>query len=403
MANEQIELVHITTVPESLVFVAGQVGYMKQHGLVVHVISSPGERLDRFGQREDIPVYAVQMQRRLTPMLDMVALVRIWRHIRRIRPQIVHSHTPKGGLLGMIAAWLAGVPIRIYHVNGLPFMTEKGFRRWLLLRTERISCRLAHQVLCVSHSVRDVAIAEGICLPSKVKVLLGGSSNGVDAAVRFNSSRLSMETRERVRHENGIPADALVIGFVGRIVRDKGIVELVQAWEQLRGAFTNLHLLVVGPFEPQDPVPPNVVDRLRTDPRVHLLGYTGDTPAVYASMDIVVLPSYREGLPNVPLEAAAMGLPVVATQIPGCVDAVQEGVTGTLVPARDADSLAVALRRYLQDEVLRRNHGRAGRERVLRDFGQEAIWAAIFQEYQFWIQGSGTAEKEMNLRWGSRK
>jgi glycosyltransferase involved in cell wall biosynthesis len=183
-----------------------------------------------------------------------------------------------------------------------------------------------------------------------------------------------------LRARLGISPDAAVLGFVGRLVRDKGIAELAAAWGMLRDEFPGAHLVLVGPEEPQDPVPPGTMELLRQDPRVHLVG-PADSAPWYAAMDVLLFPSYREGFPNVPLEAAAMGLPVVATRIPGCVDAVADGETGTLVPPRDAGALAGAVRPYLASPALRSQHGRRGRERALRDFGQEAIWAALHAEY----------------------
>src|SRR5690606_1224468 len=171
-----------------------------------------------------------------------------------------------------------------------------------------------------------------------------GSGNGVDARGRFDPGRLDPGTRERVRERLGIPTGATVVGYVGRIVRDKGVVELVQAWSELRETHPDLHLLIVGPFEPQDPVPEAVARRLREDPRIHPVGLDWNTPPLYTAMDVVALPSYREGFPNVPLEAAAMELAVVATRIPGCVDAVVDGCTGTLVPPRDSCTRAGRLR-----------------------------------------------------------
>ncbi len=374
-------LVQITTVPVSLGFFTGQIGYMKARGFEIQAISSPGADLKKFAEREQVAVHAVEMPRRITPLRDLVAIFRLWRTLRRIRPAIVHAHTPKGGLLGTTAAWLARVPVRIYHMHGLPFTTASGYKRLLLRWSEQVACRLAHQVFCVSHSVREVALAESLCRPEKIKVLLRGSINGVDAAHRFNPANLGQNARKDTRSSHGIPADALVVGFVGRFVRDKGIAELAGAWRTLREEFLALHLLVVGPFEPQDPVPPQVEALLRGDPRIHLTGMVDDTPPLYAAMDIVALPTYREGFPNIPLEAAAMALPVVATRIPGCVDAVEDGVTGTLVPPRDATALADAIRTYLNHPELRRKHGQAGRQRVLRDFRPEAIWEALYQEY----------------------
>ena len=191
---------------------------------------------------------------------------------------------------------------------------------------------------------------------------------------------------------------ALVVGYVGRIVRDKGLVELIEAWRTLRNEFPSLHMLVVGPFEPQDPVPSDVEGILRGTERIHLAGQLEDPSALYAIMDIVVLPSYREGLPLVPLEAAAMALPVVATRIPGCVDAVVDGQTGTLVPPRNAWAVAQAIHRYLEDPALRRRHGLAGRERVVRDFRQEVMWEAIYQEYVRLLREKGLQLPEGSLQ-----
>jgi glycosyltransferase involved in cell wall biosynthesis len=384
-----VRLVHITTVPESLPFFTGQVGYMKSRGFDVQALSSPGKELDRFAATERIFVHAVPMARRITPLRDLMAVVRLRHRLRSLQPHIVHAHTPKGGLLGMIGACLARVPVRMYHIHGLPLMTATGLKRRLLKATERVACALAHQVLCVSHSVRDVAIAERLCPPDKIKVLLHGSVNGVDAVGQFNPRNLSPAARDEVRARYGIAPDALVAGFVGRVVRDKGLTELAQAWQELRAAFPDLHLLIVGPFEPQDPLPVEVEALLRSDPRVHLAGECGNVAPLYAAMDLLVLPTYREGLVIVALEAAAMELPIVATRIPGCVDAVQDGVTATLVPVRDAVALEAAVRRYLGDPELRRRHGQAGRQLVLRDFAQPVLWEALYQEYTRLLRDRG--------------
>ena len=383
-----VKLLHITTVPMTLGFLSGQVGYMKARGFEINALSSPGELLEKFAQREQVPVHAVEMPRRITPLQDIVAILRLWQCISQIRPQIVHAHTPKGGLLGTIGAWLARVPVRIYHMRGLPLMTATGYKRWLLWWSEKIACLLANQVFCVSHSLQEVALSEGLCPAAKIKVLLGGSSNGVDATGKFNPAHTDI-LRQETRKKYGIPADALVVGFVGRIVRDKGITELAAAWETLREEFPNLHLLLVGPFEPQDPVSPEVEDFLKSDSRIHLAGMDWNTPPLYAAMDIFTLPTYREGFPNTPLEAAAMQLPVVATRIPGCIDAVQDGVTGILVPPQNAEALADAIRVYVKNQELRCQHGIAGRDRVLLQFRQEAIWEALYQEYIRLLQEKG--------------
>ncbi|MBL0219310.1 MAG: glycosyltransferase family 4 protein [Myxococcales bacterium] len=308
------------------------------------------------------------------------------------RPVVVHAHTPKGGLLGMLAGWVARTPVRIYHMRGLPLETAAGWRRQLLRWTERTSCAAATHVLCVSSSLRAVAIAEHLCAPSKIEVLGSGSGQGVDATGKFDPERVSAETRLATRRKHGLPEDAVVLGFVGRLVRDKGIVELMGAWQLLRQRYPHLHLLLSGVLEERDALPVELVRALSDDPRIHLLGFDWDTPPLYAAMDVVVLPTYREGFPNVPLEAAAMQRPVVATRVSGCVDAVVDGVTGLLVEPRDASELAAALARYIDDPALRAAHGQAGRARVLASFRREILWEATYQLYrelaQTTLQGS---------------
>lgn len=376
-----VRLVHVTTAPQTLSFLHGQVGYLKARGVDVWALSSPGEMLDAFAADEDIPVHGLEMPRRITPLRDLATTARLWCWLRKVRPDIVNAHTPKGGLLGMLGAWLARVPVRVYHMHGLPLMTATGLRRRLLWWSERVSCLLAHQVFCVSASLRDAAVSEGLCRPDKMAVIRHGSINGVDAETSFNPAIVGAPARTATRAGLGIPLDAQVIGFVGRVVRDKGLIELVAAWQTLRAERPELHLVVVGTLEPQDPLPPEAERLLQTDPRVHMAGFHADTPPWYSAMDVVVLPTYREGFGLVAIEAAAMELPVVATLVPGCVDAVQDGVTGTLVPPHDAAALTDAIRHYLVDPELRRRHGLAGRERALLEFRQEDIWEALYAEY----------------------
>jgi glycosyltransferase involved in cell wall biosynthesis len=336
-----------------------------------------------FAAQTGAAVHAVEISRRITPLADLRSLWRLFRLLRRLRPDVVHGHTPKGGLLAMIAAWLCRVPARVYHLHGLPMATATGARRRLLRWCERVSCRLAHQVFCVSSSLRAVALAEGLGGPEKLAVLLNGTINGVDAEGAFNPARLPPNTREAVRGRYGIPTGAPVVGFVGRLARDKGVAELAGAWKGLRAEYPDLHLLVVGPPEPHDRPPAEVEQLLHGDGRVH---WTDEVeiaymPRFYRAMDVLALPTYREGFGTVLLEAAAMELPVVATRIPGCVDAVRDGETGTLVPARDAGALAEAVRGYLNDGALRRRHGEAGRARALRDFRPQDMSEALYREY----------------------
>lgn len=366
----------------SLVFLRGQVEFMRSRGLDVHVMTSPGQYLERFAQEEGAQAHAIPMERRITPLKDLVSLFRIVGALRRVKPDVVHASTPKGGLLGTIAARMAGVPVVIYHIRGLAFTGGGTVQRTLLKTTERIAAKLAHRVLCVSKSVRDEAVAEGIVAWEKTVVLGAGSSNGVAAQTRFNPALVAPGTREAIRKQFGIPQDAVVVGFVGRLVKDKGVVELADAWESVSRKHPNAWLLIIGPWEPRDPVPQATREKLESGSQIAFAGEQEEMAPFYSAMDLVALPTYREGFPNVPLEAAAMQLPSVVTQVTGCVDAVVHGVTGTIVPPRDVASLADAISAYVENGELRRRHGNSGRERVLREFEPKAVWNALHDEYR---------------------
>jgi glycosyltransferase involved in cell wall biosynthesis len=205
----------------------------------------------------------------------------------------------------------------------------------------------------------------------------------VDAAQRFNPARIDNTQIRALRSKYGIPVDSPVIGFVGRIARDKGIAELAQAWSLIRRRWENARLLVIGAVETEAPVSGPVLDLLKSDPRVLMTGHVDphNLPVHYSLMRVLVMPSYREGFPNVLLEASAMELPIVATRVTGCVDAVIDGVTGILVSVRDCQAFAHAIERYLRDPNLAQGHGRAGRKRVLEEFQPESIWRLLLDEY----------------------
>lgn len=372
-------LVHITTVPLSLGFVAKQIPFLQERGFDVHAISSPGRYLNDLERELDVTTWAVGMSRSVTPLKDLRAEAQLIDRLRRIQPDIVHAHTPKAGLLGMLAATACKVPVRLYHMRGLLIPTATGRRRALLAAAETTSCHLAHRVICQSESLRRLAIAEELVEPDRSLVLASGG-NGVDSDY-FDPDRWRDEG-VNVRRSLGIPAEAPVVGFVGRLVGDKGVNELAVAWKSLRERFDDAHLVVVGPFEERDPVSPEARAIFEDNERVHLIGFTRDTARYYATMDVLALPTYREGFPNVPMEAASMAIPVVATRVVGCVDAIEDGITGTLVPPQDAWALELALEAYLKSPGRGERHGRAARERALADFQPERVTEALYDLYQ---------------------
>lgn len=379
-----MKVIHITTVPFTFRFYVGHIRFLKSQGVQVQAISSPGDELgslDEVGRREEIVIHPVPMARRISPVRDLVCLRELCRVLRQERPDIVHSHTPKGALLGTIAARAVGVKVVLMTVNGLRQMTKGGLSRRVLDLATWLPCRLADRVWCDCASLRDYLLARRLCSPQKTILFGSGSVMGVDAEKTFSPQRCGREVRSAIRAEHGIPRDAIVLGYLGRIVADKGMRELAAAWRRLRERYPSSHLLLVGPFDSTDPLYVEDEVLFRTDDRVHLTGLREDAAEHLAAMDVFVMPSYREGFGVVNIEAAAMGLPVVSTRIPGCVDSVHDGATGTLVAPQDAESLEAAISRYIDDPVLRQQHGQAGRQRVLEEFRPDAVWESLYRLY----------------------
>lgn len=381
MNRDRIDVVHAVTASMSLVLLKGQLSHLRKAGFCPAALCSPGPEVARVNADEQIPIFTVGMEREVSPLKDLASLIRLWRILREIRPAICNAGTPKAGLLVGLAAFLNRIPCRIYTLRGLRLETATGLKRRMLLITERIACECAHRVICVSPSLRLRAIELGLVSTEKAIVLGSGSSNGVNAS-RFAPTAEKLEKASQLRRTLGLAPGQPVIGFIGRFTRDKGMPELVAAFRLVRELVPDAMLLLVGSVEAGDPVPAETLVTIESDPSVLKIGFTSsDIDLYYHVMDIFVLPTYREGFPNTVLEAQAAECPVVTTIATGAVDSVQEGVTGLLVPPADISALTHALVRLLSDKDLAQRMGRAGRERVQREFGNEIVWGALEKLY----------------------
>lgn len=352
---------------------------LRERGYRVVIVCSPDPGLRAFAESEDVEAVELPMGRGLLSLQDLQSMLSAFRLIRRVRPMLVNVATPKASFVIGLAARLAGVPVRIYSLWGLRLEGERegSLRFWMLWMAERAVCASATVVLCAGQGVRARAVAMRLASSSKTCVLGQGSTNGVDT-VRFSPPMEAERHRVRASIEAG-PND-LVVGFVGRIVVDKGVDVLLDAIEQIR-KHSSVILLMVGCYEDHDPLPTPLRARLESDPLVRITGLQADTSPWYAAMDVVVLPSRREGLPNVLLEAASCGLPTITSDATGCGDAIDDGRTGVVVPQRDAEGLSCAILAMAADVERRVAMGAAGRAWVQQHFNQNLVWERIADFY----------------------
>jgi glycosyltransferase involved in cell wall biosynthesis len=372
-------------------YFAGQLAYMRAHGFDVVIAAQGGPDLDRLCRREGVRGRPVDLVRTLRPWRDLWTLAALLRIVAEERPDVVHCHTPKAALLGLLAAFIQRVPHRIYHLRTLPLETQRGALRPLLYASEVLVARLATQIMAISPSLRRAYRAWPGLSHAPITVLGAGSGNGVDGRGRFHPERITAAEVIEFRRWIGLPAEAPALCFVGRLARDKGFAELHAAWQELRDRYPDLWLIVAGDADERQPVPPGPLEALRHDARVAMPGFVYERELVFAASALNVLPTYREGFGSVLIEAAAMGIPAVASRVTGCVDAIVDGVSGTLVPPRSVPALVEAIARYLEDPALRARHGAAARDRALREFAPESIWARLRAFYATALGERGVA------------
>ena len=349
---------------------------LRNAGFHVLLLSSPGPVLDITAAREQVERIELPMRRSIAPLADLVSLYRLWRLIGKYRPDLVEFGTPKAGLLGTLAAWLRGVPRRVYMLRGLKLESTSGLKRRILLAAERMAARCAHVVLCNSESLRAEALALRLAPYRKLRLLGEGSSNGVDIE-RFSPGPST------VREQLGIPHYVPVIGFAGRLTRDKGLPELCEAFDLILCAEPSTRLLLVGWFDvAEDAVDPGLRMRILRHPQIYCTGFVPDTAPYYRAMDLLVLPTWREGFPNVVLEAAATGIPVVTTECTGARDSVLPEITGLMIPPGHPDAIYEAVMKLIRDPKRRQLMGRSARAWILEHYVESRVVGMTVDYYK---------------------
>lgn len=357
-------------------FIGDQFYYFSQKGYKLFVACSPSEDLAEQANKYGFEYLATPVNRSITPWQDIRTIHRLCRYIRANHIDVVEGHSPKGALLGMLAAWLCRVPKRIYFRHGLVYETTHGFKRAMLKWIDRITSCCATKVVCVSPSLMQQSLNDHLC-PAAKQILLGnGTCGGIDTLTKYNPTHIDSTKLAALRAKYQIAENDFVIGYTGRLVRDKGIIELIQALDLLPQEM-HAKLLLAGMFEERDALPAEIQDRICHDPRIVFAGLIDtEMEYIYALMDVYVLASYREGFPIGVLEAQAMQIPVLTTTETGCIDSIIDGETGLYITHEPAN--------IAQQLVEVRNHpkmGQNGRKWVTAHFDNRIIWKYIEQLY----------------------
>ena len=377
-----MNILHVTNISFVIPYFFGkQFSYFNDRGYKEYIVCSSSEELRRFAASYDFEFYEVEILRAISLRKDIKAVYKIAKCIRQSKADVVTGHTPKGALLSMIAAYIMHVPVRIYFRHGLVYETAKGFKRKLLLYMDRLSAQLATKVVCVSPSVYKRSLEDKLNIASKQILLSKGTCNGVDIE-RFNRDNLDCSRIERLKADLGLNRYSFIIGFTGRMVRDKGIIELVNAFKCLQVNHQNIALLLVGMLEERDALPENIVNEIKSNSSIIYTGYVENATIeyYYALMDIFILPSYREGFPTSVLEASAMKLPIITTRVTGCIDSIIEGETGLFVE-HNIESIVEAIEKLYKSKCLRKSFSTNGRRFVEMNFEQHIIWEEIEKLY----------------------
>ncbi|MDH5828701.1 glycosyltransferase family 4 protein [Sphingobacterium faecium] len=389
----KVRLIRITTVPISLkLLLKGQHDFMKNKGFDVLGVSSSGKELDEVKHDEQIPVHTLEMTRMISPLQDLKSLWAFYWLCKKVKPTIVHSHTPKAGIVSMLGARLAGVPIRLHTVAGMPLMEAAGIKRVILDWVEKLTYGAATGVYPNSKGLYDFIVQHQYTNNEKLKVIGNGSSNGIDTSF-FSREELKEVDLNKLRMSLNINENDFVFIFVGRLVSDKGINELVEAFKVLGNTSKvdrNIKLLLVGPLETAlDPLLDVTLKDIQANPNIISVGFQKDVRPYFAISDALVFPSYREGFPNVVMQAGAMGLPAIVSDINGCNEIIVEGQNGTIIPVKNSVAIQKTMERLLIDKGFYFSLKQNARKMICERYEQQVVWDALLTEYKQLLKDKG--------------
>lgn len=376
------KIIRTSTVAMSLnLLLKGQLKFLSKHFDVL-AVSGYDADLETVKNREGVPIVSITMKRSIAPFQDLISLYRLYKLFKKEQPTIVHSITPKAGLLSMVAAKYANVPVRIHTFTGLVFPAKKGLFQKLLILMDKVLCWHATHIIPEGAGVKQDLLDNKIT-NKPLEVIANGNVNGIDTTF-FNSNTISEQQQQSLRNELGIDSSDFVFVFIGRLVTDKGINELVRAFLSL--AIPNCKLLLVGSFETEDPLQPETLKAIQQNDSILSVGFQQDIRPYLVISDCLVFPSYREGFPNVVMQAGAMGLPSIVTDINGSNEIIIDGFNGTIVPSKDVTALLRAMIRMKEDETWRSQLQSNARSSIITRYEQKMVWEALLIKYKEFLK-----------------
>ncbi|WP_417370877.1 glycosyltransferase family 4 protein [Gelidibacter japonicus] len=376
------KIIRITTVPISLaVLLKGQLKYMSNHYEVIGV-SSFGREIALVEDQENIETHVIEMTRQISPLKDLISAYKLFKFLKKEKPFIVHTHTPKAGTLGMLAARLAGVPNRIHTVAGLPLLETTGAKRQLLNIVEKITYANATLVLPNSYGLKKIIKNHNFTTDKKLKVIGKGSSNGINTDY-FNKSMIGQSQRSELMQQLGIFDGDFIFIFVGRLVSDKGINELVSSFDTISKTYNKIKLLLVGPLETElDPLSDKTLSKIESNKNIITVGWQTDVRPYLAISNALVFPSYREGFPNVVMQACAMELACIVTDINGCNEIISNNKNGLIIQPKNKEELQNAMKYLLENPNKTSEFALFARPNILENYKREVIWKELLNLYK---------------------
>lgn len=380
------KIFYIVTTSKSLNLMDGQLEFLRNKGFKVGAICSPGSELEELNV--DFKK-AIKMEREISPLKDIISLFRLINYLRKEKPDIVNVGTPKAGLMGILASFFVRTPIRIYTLRGLRLETEKGLTRKILWLTEKIACILATEVICISPSLLEEARKLKLINSYKGKILNKGSSNGVQLNRFPNKNVIKNELIELGKTLGIDEKKDFVLGYVGRLTKDKGIEELVQSFKILQDKYSNIKLLILGELESTNEISIDLENEFQNNQGIIYLGYIKNPEKYYYLMDVFVFPTYREGFGNVSAESQAAGTPVIVSNVTGAKDTLIDNFSGFLIPSQNVDAIVEKVEILKNNRKLRNEMGRNGRKFIEENFNSEKVWDAWHKYYSLEIDRIG--------------